>query len=272
MTSLGAMFLQAALMVVLPILFWRVATRRLRLGRHGWAVIGFGCLFFMLSQLLNTPLRLIALALGVGTGLAQIVVFALISGFGEELARYVAMRYVGQIREGLDRRVATVYGLGHGGFESVMLGLGVLATALLVSNGGPNMSPALAAQAQVVADTPPYVFLFGVLERLIAIALHVGLSLIVMRAVVAGDRRLLLLAIALHALANGGALALQRIFNYALVTEGYLAVVAGLVLLYGAATRDSSERGPAAGPLAEPFGGELPGELPGSGVVEAGRS
>jgi uncharacterized membrane protein YhfC len=231
-------------------------------------VIGFGCLFFMLSQFVNTPLRLVALALGVGTGVAQIVAFALISGLGEELSRYVAMRWVQQIREGLDRRVATVYGLGHGGFESVMLGLGVVATALLVANGGPNANSALAAQAQIVAATPPYVFLFGVLERLIAIALHVGLSLIVMRAVVARDPRQLLLALAVHALANGGALALQRVFNYALVTEGYLAVVAGLALIYGAATRDSSDRDLGAGPADESAGGGVSG----SEIVGAGRS
>jgi uncharacterized membrane protein YhfC len=267
-TPLSAMFLQGALMALLPIAFWLVAARRLRLGRHGWAVIGFGCLFFMLSQFVNTPLRLLALALGVGTGVAQIAVFALISGLGEELARYVAMRWVPQIREGLDRRVATVYGLGHGGFESLMLGLGVLATALLVANGGPNVNPALAAQAQIVAATPPYVFLFGVVERLIAIALHVGLSLIVMRAVVAGDARHLLLAIAVHALANGGALALQRVFNYALVTEGYLVVVAGLAVIYGAATRDSSDRDRGAAPADD----SVEGGVSGSEVVGAGRS
>ncbi|HEY3111229.1 MAG TPA: YhfC family glutamic-type intramembrane protease [Chloroflexota bacterium] len=268
MTPLAAMHLQAALMVILPILFWSVATRRLRLGRHGWAVIGFGCLFFMLSQFVNTPLRLLALALGVGTGVAQIVVFALISGLGEELARYVAMRWVPQIRAGLDRRVATAYGLGHGGFESLMLGLGVLATALLVANGGPDVNPALAAQAQIIAATPPYVFLFGVLERLIAIALQVGLSLIVMRAVVSGDRRQLLLAIAVHALANGGALALQRVFDRAILTEGYLAVVAGLALVYGAATRDPSDRDLGADPvLGSPDGGVSDSE-----VVGAGRS
>jgi uncharacterized membrane protein YhfC len=268
MTPLSAMFLQGALMVVFPIVFWLVAARRLRLGRHGWAVIGYGCLFFMLSQFVNTPLRLLALALGIGTGFAQIAAFSLIAGVGEETARYVAMRWVGQIREGLDRRVATVYGLGHGGFESLMLGLGVLATALLVANGGPNVNPALAAQAQIVAATPPYVFLFGVVERLIAVALHVGLSLIVMRAVLARDARQLLLAIAVHALANGGALALQRLFNYALVTEGYLAVVAGLALLYGAATRDSSDRGVGAAPVDD----SADGGVSGSEVVGAGRS
>jgi uncharacterized membrane protein YhfC len=261
------MFMQAGLMVVLPLLFWGVAARRLRLGRHGWAVIGFGCLFFMLSLFVNTPLGMLALGLGVGTGQAQIVAFSLISGLGEELARYVAMRWVPQIRVGLDRGVATAYGLGHGGFESMLLGLGVLATALLILNGGPNLTPALAAQAQIIDATPPYVFLFGVLERLIAISLHVGLSLIVMRAVLGRDGRQLLLAIAIHALANGGALELQRLFNFAILTEGYIAVVAGLTLLYGAATRGPSDLGLGDGPLLGSDGGASDSE-----VVGAGRS
>jgi uncharacterized membrane protein YhfC len=261
------LFLQAALMVVLPIVFWAVAVRGLRLGRDGWAVIGYGGLFFILSRIGMTLVRVLAVALGIGTGAPQILVFGLSASI-EGLSRYVGMRRVPQVRERLDLRVATVYGLGHGGFESILLGLWLLATGLVVASAGPNLSPALAAQAQIWAQTPSYVFLFGVVERLIAIALHVGLSLMVARAILADSAPRLALAMAAHVFADGGALALQRVFNYAVLTEGYLAVVAGLALIYGAATRDPSDRDLGADPvLGSPEGGVSDSE-----VVGAGRS
>lgn len=267
MSPPSALFLQVALMIVLPIVFWVVAVRRFRLGRHGLAVIGYGCLFFVLSRIGMTLFRVLAVALGVGSGAPQVLVFGL-SALIDGLSRYVGMSRVPQVREGLDRRVAIAYGLGHGGFESILLGLGYLATALVVAGAGPNLSPGMDAQARIWAETPSYVFLFGVVERLIAIALSVGLSLMVARAILADSRPRLALALVAHVVADGGALALQRLVNYAVVTEAYLAVVAGLVVLYGAATRDSSGRDRAAGP----DDGPAEGGVSDSEVVGAGRS
>jgi uncharacterized membrane protein YhfC len=262
----AALFLQVALMVVLPILFWGLAARRVRLGRYGWAVIGYGGLFYVLSRIGMWALQLLAVALGVGTVLPQVLVFGL-SGVVEGLFRYLGMGRVSQVREGLDRRTATMFGLGFGGFESILLGLVTLATALILSNAGPNLPPVLVAQGEIWAVTPSYVFLFGIVERLIAIALNVSLSLMVARAILAGSTRQLALALAANAFAEGGKLALQRAFGYAVVTEGYLAIVAGLTLIYGAATRDSSDRD-----LGTPVGDPTGGGVSDSEVVGAGRS
>lgn len=266
MTPIQAMFVQATLMVLLPLFLWGWSARRFGLGRHGWAVIGYGCLFFILSQILNTPLRLAAVFLGAAAGPTQVIAFSLIAGVGEELARYVAMRHVGQIRERLDRASAIVYGLGHGGFESLALGLVVLATAFLVRNiADPatalDASAALIAQAEVIQQTPPYVFLAGALERAIAIVLHVGLSLIVARAILARQPRLLVLAILVHAGANAGGLALQQAVGNVWMTEAWVVLVAAGALYYGVTARDLSERA----------GAEEPS---GSGAVDgaAGRS
>src|SRR5205814_2008150 len=86
------------------------------------------------SRIGMTFVRVLAVALGIGTGLPLILVFGLSSSI-EGLSRYVGMRRVPQVRERLDRRVATVYGLGHGGFESILLGLWLLATGLAVVAG-----------------------------------------------------------------------------------------------------------------------------------------
>jgi uncharacterized membrane protein YhfC len=242
--SLAAMFAQAGLMIVLPLVLWSRVTRRLGLGRHGWAAIGYGCLFFILSQIVQAPFRIGANAAGLTVGLAGAWVFALLSGVGEESMRYVAMRWVAQIRERLDRATAISYGLGHGGFESLALGLGVLATAFLIRNAladsaAASLPDGLAAQARIVAETPPLQFFGGVLERLLAMTLHVGLSLIVARAVVRGSVGLLGLAMAWHAAANGVALTLQTTLQNGLLTEAWVAVAAGAALYYGLRTPDA---------------------------------
>lgn len=236
--SLAAMFAQAALMVLLPIVLWSRLIKRLGLGRHGWATVGYGCLFFILGQIVQTPFRIGAVSLGLAATLAGGWLFALIAGLGEESMRYVAMRWVGQIRERLDRPTAIAYGLGHGGFESLALGLGVLATAFLIRDAfnpatAASVPEALAAQARVVAETPPYVFLGGVVERVLAIGLHVGLSLIVMRAVLTRSLAPLGLAIAWHAVANGVAVTLQSAGVSGLLIEGWIAVAAAAALYYG---------------------------------------
>jgi uncharacterized membrane protein YhfC len=172
-------------------------------------------------------------------------VFASIAGLGEESMRYVAMRWVAQIRERLDRPTAIAYGLGHGGFESLSLGLGVLATAFLIRNAladpaaASSLPDGLAAQARIVAETPPLLFFGGVLERLLAMALHVGLSLVVARSVLRGSVGHLGLAMAWHAVANGVALTLQTTLQNGLLTEAWVAVVAAAALYYGLRTLEA---------------------------------
>ena len=222
MAAPAAMLAQGLFMVLLPVALWLWATGRPRPGRAGWALIAWGGLFFVLSQVVNTPLRAIAFALvpagptPATPGLAQIVAFSLIAGLGEEGARYVAMSRVGALRRRLDRATAATYGLGHGGLESLLLGLALLGTAYLFRLADdPAQAGALPiellAQAQAAAALSWYVYLAGALERAFAIGLHVGLSLVVMRAV--RDRRpsLLLAAIGWHA--PGGRRAAGRRFR-----------------------------------------------------------
>lgn len=237
-----AMAAEAALMVLLPLVLWPWAIRRMELGRHGWATVGYGCVFFILSQIVETPFRFGLSYLGLVAPPLGGWLFALIAGLGEESMRYVAMRWVGQIRERLDRATAIAYGLGHGGFESLALGLSVLATALVLRNaladpGAMAQLPdATAAQARVIAETPPYVFFGGVVERAFAMTLHVGLSLVVMRAVLRGSLVFLGIAVGWHAIANGVALALQGWLQNGVATEAWVGLAAVAALVYGLAT------------------------------------
>ncbi|HEY3080521.1 MAG TPA: YhfC family glutamic-type intramembrane protease [Chloroflexota bacterium] len=276
--NLPFVFLQGGLMVALPLALWVVAARRSRLGRRSWVVIGLGGLFFVASQLLNTPLRLIAVGVWA-SGWALLAALALISGFGEELMRWLAMRHVGVVRENLAGDGPVLYGLGHGGVESLALGLAVLGQGLVLRSATDpavlaELPPQLVAQAEMIAAASWYLFLAGALERALAIALHVGLSLIVASGVMTRSIARLVLAMLWHALANGVAVwiaqATAGVAGSVFLVEAWVALAAAGALVYGAARVSSARAGRAvsAGDSAPTGAGSRTG---GSGAL-GGRS
>ena len=112
----------------------------------------------------------------------------------EETGRYLAMRFV--LRRRLDGPNALMYGAGHGGVEAMIL-LGLTSINNLVNslmiNGG-VMGDVLAgldeATLQMALEgisalwtSPAYLFFLGGIERIVAVCLHVALSVLVWRAV-----------------------------------------------------------------------------------------
>lgn len=115
-----------------------------------------------------------------------------------------------------------MYGAGHGGIE-VLLVMGVtmaqnLVYALMVNAGQTEaiLSTVPQAQAEVLASglqslaaTPAVMFLLSPIERVIALVLHMALSVLVWRAVT-GKFYLYFAAIGIHALVDASAVLLQQ--------------------------------------------------------------
>lgn len=209
-----------------------------------WSSLGWGALAFVASQAVRLPLLIGATLLfnpllrrdAAAAGFwINFALLALTSGLFEEGARYLVMR-------GAAKRVrrwneALMFGAGHGGIEAVLVvGLSVVGALVLLTRGDqlieqlrvnvPAQADALAAQLAELRAAPAWTAALAIWERALAITLHIGLSILVMRAV--RDRRLalLLLAMALHAAFNALALLVLR---YA----GILAAEAVLTLLTG---------------------------------------
>lgn len=109
-----------------------------------------------------------------------VIFLAFSAGIFEELARWIAMRFFMKQRDSLS---GVILGIGHGGIEAFLIvGLTVLATM------------------NSFADSQLY-WLSG-LERMIAISLHIGLSLIVLAAVKQKRFSYVLVAIGLHGIIN----------------------------------------------------------------------
>lgn len=140
------------------------------------------------------------------------------AGLFEESARYLAMRLF--MKNRLQPSYALAFGLGHGGLEA----------AYLV---GPVWAGALLQQRAQLAAAPALAILPSGVERLLAIALHVGLSLIVLCAMRRGAPVLVLLAIALHGAGNVLAVLVLQKTQLIWLSQGVLLVFVGLV--YGIA-------------------------------------
>lgn len=185
-----------------------------------WATFGAGALAFVGSQLLHLPFNAYVLEwlvspLSALPERAQLWVSAallgLSAGLFEELARYAAYRaHAPARRSGAD---ALMLGAGHGGTESILLGLFVLLglmNVLVVERVGIEHL-GLDAERQALARqgldelraVPLYAPLLATLERLFTIVFHVSASALVGLAVARRSVVLLAVAVAWHAIYDG---------------------------------------------------------------------
>ncbi|MES9667476.1 YhfC family intramembrane metalloprotease [Bacillus cereus] len=112
-----------------------------------------------------------------------VLLLSLSAGIFEEIARFIAMRYCMKQR---DWQSGFLFGAGHGGIEAVLI-VGIPVISLLLSQ-------------TVIQNGDSYYF--GGIERIFAMVLHVGLSFIVLQAVVQKKFRYVVYAILIHGIAN----------------------------------------------------------------------
>jgi uncharacterized membrane protein YhfC len=212
--------LNALLMFFLPLGVGVVLAEKLG---ASWRVFGAGALAFVASQAVHLPLLLGAKAL-LARGLlphppepwrlaATALGLGLAAALCEEPARYLTFRLLRRARAWRD---ALMLGAGHGGLEAMLLGalagvgfaqLALLRDADLSALALPADRAALLRQ-QVAAywSAPLSLALLGALERASALAIHLGLSVMVWRSLSRGSLWLAG-AVGWHALVNAGAVA-----------------------------------------------------------------
>lgn len=219
-SSVPSLILTVLLMLAIPVgffLYWRrrhrertklrwliagavgflVSARVLELGVHYFCIISDN----PVSRFIN------------GNPAAFVLYGITMAGVFEECGRHIVLKYI--MKKDRTRENAVLYGIGHGGIEilAVLLPLMVtyLAVALLFSAGDTeNALQALNITEKTAAAALPSVqaaaaFDYGmmalnVLERLFAMLLHIGLTVIVFYGVVNRNKLCLPLAILLHML------------------------------------------------------------------------
>jgi uncharacterized membrane protein YhfC len=168
-----------------------------------WKPFFSGALVFFVSQVvLRFPWQ-IPLAHSIYRHPKWLVPFLLVSsltaGLFEETGRWLGYRFL--IREHT-RRVGTMFGLGHGGLESMLLAGFPLASLLvmwvLAQLGWLHSGPVLQALHQRTAGLDFWNGLLPALERAGAMAFHVGCALIVLRGWTRRQPIWLAIAIGIH--------------------------------------------------------------------------
>ena len=178
-----------------PLAFWAYAKKKL-----GAKIASFfiGCgVFFLVVLLLESLVHRIVF-LFTGSALTEnLVLYALYGGLMaalfEETGRYLAMKFL--VRP-LDFPNAFLYGVGHGGLEAMLLcgaaSISNLVSANMINSGA--MSVQLASlDAQTAANsaaalsalwtTSSLTFFAGGVERIIAVVLHLSLSILVFQSI-----------------------------------------------------------------------------------------
>jgi uncharacterized membrane protein YhfC len=214
---IGFTMAAALIEIVLPLVLGLLARRRLG---AGWKYFGYGALIFLLFQLITrVPLvqllqTQIAPRLQADRGLllGWLALLSLTAGLAEEIGRYVGYRWLMR-REEKTWPKAVMYGLGHGGLESMLLVAGLtligLINLLVLSQTDLATLPLPAEQrAQVeqqlaaVSAQPVWLALAGAWERVWAIAFHVALSVVVLQVFRRARMWWLWLAVAAHTALN----------------------------------------------------------------------
>lgn len=183
-----------------------------------WKVFFLGMAGFIVSQIVHLPMlygwQMLLSVLGVTqikepsllliAGLTLAVSF--FAGLCEEPARWFAFKLLKE--EGGASRHALMYGAGHGGIESMLVGVSVLGNAIvmMMMNAGTfplaQLAPAQVEALQQMGQLPWYSPLWGGLERFSAVILHISLSVVVWLGVRDNKPVRLLAAMGLHTLFN----------------------------------------------------------------------
>ncbi|HPH95161.1 MAG TPA: YhfC family glutamic-type intramembrane protease [Anaerolineaceae bacterium] len=250
------LFLYAFAVIITILLPVGLAIALRRRVRVPWYLFLVGCATFLLSQAVHLPLNdwLGNLGLLPKTGLEGLplwrisLTLGLTAGLCEELMRAVSFALLRRARAYND---GVMLGLGHGGIEAMLLG-GVLLIAnvsALIPYIGKDLSSMditysqmVSLQQQLAALENPGSAFMPLLERCLAMTIHVVCSLIVWKAFASRRYWLIGVAVLYHALIDAVAVyAAQSLDNVWLVFGCFtLAALPGIIWAWLIRPKDAS--------------------------------
>lgn len=218
-----------------------------------WRYFAYGAVIFLLFQLISRVPIVLAIqgALAPQLQASRLLLFgwlaalALTAGLAEEIGRYVGYRWL--FREEKTWPRAVMYGVGHGGLESMVLVAGLTLVGLinLLALSAVDLAalPLTDEQRELtrqqlaaVAAQPDWLPLVGAWERLWTLPIHVALSVMVLQVFQRGQIRWLWLAVAAHTLVNLLAAGVAPVFELqgaaAILIPEVIVMLAGMASLW----------------------------------------
>lgn len=214
--SIVGMVITLIISMVLPIVLLIIARVKYK-AKISSLFIGAG-VFVLFALVLEQILHLIVIgAVGQDKLVSNIWLYGLYGAAAaavfEETGRFVAFKFFMKNRR--DRENAFMYGIGHGGIEAIIIvgitSINNIVNSIMINNGG--IVPVLSllpeeikeqtfAQISQLWTLPSYSFYMGGIERISAIALHIGMTFVMYKGVKFADKKMIALAFAIHFVAD----------------------------------------------------------------------
>lgn len=226
---IGAVF--AFVFPIALLIWWKKKT-----GAKFWCFVAGAICFFLFANILESIMHQFVL---MGNGpvsaaiLASPVLYLLYGSFAagifEETGRLFGFKVL--LKKHYEKESAVAYGIGHGGIE-VILTLGATYVVYLIASAGvPVADAATTAQLMEMSGAIPFgTVLLAMAERISAVMLHIGLSMLMFVGTKkAGRLWLYPVSICIHALSDMPAC----LYQFGVITS--LAVIEALAFVMGLA-------------------------------------
>ena len=256
--SIPSLIITIILVIAIPVIFFICWRRKHRAQTNIRYLIAGAVGFLVFARMLELGVHYFCIMADNpvsrfinGSTAAYVLYGTVMAGVFEECGRHIVLKYI--MKKNRTRENAVLYGIGHGGIEilAVLLPsmITCLAVAVLFSQGDAESAlSSLKITEETAAAALPTVqaaaaFDYGmmamnVMERLLAMLLHIGLTVIVYYGVVRARKAYLPMAIVLHMLADTfpalyqrGVLPLWAVEVWGAVWTAVIVVIA--VKLYG---------------------------------------
>lgn len=161
------------------------------------------------------------------------------AGIFEESGRYIVMKYA--LKTYRKWKDGFAFGIGHGGIEAFLLvGLNsivMIVFSFMINNGlfdrMLEMDAALAPVKEQLIEGSSLLVLLGGIERISAIAIHIGLSILVIYSLKSKNIMYFLLAILLHAILDFPAALYQAgVIENIYIVEMMIALIAAISIVW----------------------------------------
>ncbi len=244
MASILGMFFTLLISIGLPIALL-ITVRKKWKGEIYCFLLG-ACVFFVAAMVLEQLMHVAVLGLTGNLLTNNIWLYALYGGLAaaifEETGRLVAMKRF--MRKRLTTENALMYGVGHGGFEAILIvGLSYISNimvAILINTGSMNNTISAMDEASGTAmieslsalwTTPAQMFYLAGVERICAITLQIALSVLMYCGVRYEKLMFAGMAYAAHFLVDFGTVLLSSLAGV-LITEIVLVAATAAVVVF----------------------------------------
>jgi len=206
-----------------------------------WSLFCVGMATFVGSQIFHIPFNNWLTDIGVIGDLSPdatnllitAIVLGLSAGLSESIARAVGYAILFRRESAQQREDGIMVGLGHGGIEAMLIGGVLLAASVssLWALQGTDLATlelstveltAVSEQLDLFASTPLHLIFLPLLERALAMVLHVVLSVLVWTAFKRRQVRWFITAVLYHALVDGSIVYAAQFVENLLWIEGLL--------------------------------------------------